>query len=109
MTSQQDTKYQPSYGKIIDFTKYKDKRPFFQKLVKIQVETPALVTYYIVKNIVYNEMQILALKKEIDANTIFLVEAKIKDGQLKYISRISNECLSEISGMFLTESVLVNH
>jgi hypothetical protein len=109
MTNQQVTKYQPSYGKIIDFTKYKDKRPFFQKLVKIQVETPTLDTYYIVKNIVYNEKQILALKKEIDSNSIFLVEAKIVDGQLKYISMISNECLCEISGMFLTESVLINH
>jgi ribosomal protein L35AE/L33A len=109
MTSQQVTKYQSSYGKIIDFSKFKDKRPFFQKLIKIQVETPTFDTYYIVKNVVYKEKQILALKKEMCSNTIFLVEAKIIDSQLKYISMLPNECLGEICGIFFTESVLINH
>ena len=108
MRSQRISKNQSSYGKIVDFKKYKEKKPFFQKPIKIQVETPTFDIYYMVKNVVYKEKQILILKKEMDSNTIFLVEAKIIDGQLKNISMISNEYLGEISGMF-TESLLINH
>lgn len=107
MNSQRITKKQSSYGKIIDFAKHKEKRPFFQNPIKIQVETPTFDTYYMVKNVVYKEKQILVLKKEMDSNTLFLVEAKIIDGQLKNISMLPNEYLGEISGMF-TEPVMIN-
>ncbi|MDF2557302.1 MAG: hypothetical protein K0R71_1130 [Bacillales bacterium] len=100
-------KKQLSTNKIIEFTKYKEKRPFYQKPIKIHVDTPTFDTYYMVKNVVYKGNQILALKKEMDSNTIFLVEAKIMDGQLKNISMLSNEQLGEVSGLF-AESLSIN-
>jgi hypothetical protein len=99
MIRQEFMRDQLTYGKIYDFKEYKQKKPFFQKPIKITVETPTYDTYYMIKNVVYKEKQILALKKEMEPNTIVLVEAKIKDGQLKYISMLPDEYISEISGM----------
>lgn len=78
---------------------YKNKKPFFNKPLKITIDNPIKDTYYLVKNVVYKEMQILALKKEQDEKIIVIVEAKIMDGQLKYISMVPDEFLGDISGI----------
>lgn len=89
-----------SLGKLYQFIDYKKRQPFFRKPIKILMGSPINETFYMVENIVYEGKQILALKQENNLNTIVLVEAKIEDGQLKQVSRISNEFLSEIQGMF---------
>lgn len=99
MIQQDIMRDQLTCGKIYNFVEYKQKKPFFQKPVKITVETHPNDTYYLIKNVVYKEKQILALKNEMDPNTIILVEAKIKDGKLKYISMLPEEYLGDISGM----------
>jgi hypothetical protein len=76
---------------------YKIPKPFLLKPIKITVGNPLNDTYYMVKNIVYRKKQILALKREEDQNTIILVEAKIADGQLKYLSMLSDEVLNKVS------------
>lgn len=86
-------------GNVYDFLEYKQKKPFFQKPMKITVKTPANDTYYMLKNVVYKDKQILALNKETDPDSIILVEAKIKDGQLKYISMLPDDDLGDLSGM----------
>lgn len=48
------------------------------------------------KNIVYREKQILALKRDGDQNTIILVEAKIEEGKLTYISMLTDDVLSDV-------------
>ncbi|MCH6266828.1 hypothetical protein [Neobacillus citreus] len=86
-------------GKVYNFFDYKRRKPFFREPVKITIENPISDTYYMVKNLVYEGKQILALKKEQDPNTIVLVEGKIKDGQLIHISRLSEECVGKISSI----------
>jgi hypothetical protein len=78
---------------------FKKLRPFFVKPIKITMGYPINDTYYIVKNVVYKGKQILAMKQKKDSNTIILVEAKIKDGKLVHISKISEDVLGDISGM----------
>ncbi len=67
--------------------------------MKITMGNPTNDTYYLVKNVVYKGKQILAMKQILDSNTIILVEAKIEDGQLIHISKLSEEFLGDISGM----------
>lgn len=96
-----------SSGKIIDFIKYKEKRPYFQKPIKIVVETPIFETYYMLKNVVYREKQILALKKDMHSHTIFLVEAKISDGQLIKLIKLPNDYLTKVSEL-ISEELFLN-
>lgn len=81
---------------------FKKKKPFFKNPINITIGNPINSTYHMVKNIVYNEKQILALKTDRDSDTIVLVEAKIENGQLTQISRLPEEFLGNISRM-LTE------
>jgi hypothetical protein len=90
---------------IYHYKHYKRNRPYFTKPVKITVAEPINGTYFMIKNLVYNQKQILVLKTERSSNTIILVEAKIKDGELKYLSRLSDEMVSEISKL-LVDSAL---
>jgi hypothetical protein len=90
---------------IYHYKHYKRNRPYFTKPVKITVEEPINRTYFMIKNLVYNQKQILVLKTERFSNTIILVEAKFKDGKLKYLSRLSDELVSEISKL-LVDSAL---
>lgn len=85
---------------IYNFMDYKRKKPFFRQSLKIRIASPIQDTYYMVKNLVYEGKQILALKKEHDPNTIVLVEGKFIDGQLVNISMIPEESLGEISRIF---------
>jgi hypothetical protein len=81
------------------FRDYKKKKPFFKSPMKISIDAPYSETYYLVNNIVYNDKQILALKKEQDSLTIFLVEAQIEDGQLASISKLSEQYVEEIANL----------
>ncbi|MEH7253886.1 hypothetical protein V7111_17320, partial [Neobacillus niacini] len=64
--------------------------------IKITVGNPINDTFHMVKNIVYKEKQIFALKREEDQTNIILVEATIECGQLKCISRLSDDVLTEV-------------
>ncbi|CAH2712894.1 hypothetical protein BACCIP111895_00027 [Neobacillus rhizosphaerae] len=86
-------------GKLYNFMEYKKMKPYFVKPIKITMGNPINDTYYLVKNVVYKGKQILAMKQILDSNTIILVEAKIEDGQLIHISKLSEEFLGDISGM----------
>jgi len=79
------------------FRDYIKKKPFFNSPMKISIDAPYSETYYLINNIVYNDKQILALKKEQESLTIFLVEAKIEAGQLASISRLSEQHVKEIA------------
>ncbi len=83
--------------KFYYFADYKIPMPFFLDTIKISIGNPINESYYLVKNIVHKGKQILALKREEDQNTIILVEANIVGGQLKYISMLSDEELTEVS------------
>ncbi|MDQ0199559.1 hypothetical protein [Neobacillus ginsengisoli] len=91
---------EPIQGMLYNFMEFKKKKPFFKNPIKITIGNPLNDTYYMLKNIVYNEKQILALKKEQDSNMIVLVEAKIEDGQLIKISRLPDDFIGGISWMF---------
>lgn len=86
-------------GKLYNFMEYKKKKPFFVKPIKISIGNSINDTYYLVENVVFKGKQILAMKQKQDPNTIILVEAKIEDGQLIHISKLSEEFLGDISGM----------
>lgn len=75
---------------------HKIPRPFFLEPLKITIGNPLNETYYMMKNIVYREKQILALKRDGDQNTIILVEAKIEEGKLTYISMLTDDVLSDV-------------
>ena len=92
------TKKQPC-GKLIDFLEYKKMKPFFRRPIKISLGNPINDTYYLEKNVVYKGKQILAMKQKLDSKTIILVEAKIENGQLIHISKLSEELLDDISVM----------
>lgn len=83
-------------GKIYDLMEYKNNRPFFLQPFKIKVEYPTNETYVVVKNLVYNKKQILALRKEKDPNTIVLVEAGIENGQLMHLLMIPEDYIGDI-------------
>jgi hypothetical protein len=96
-------------GKLYNFMEHKSRKPFFTQPLNITVGNPLNKTYYLLKNVVFKGKQILALMNEQDPKTIVLVEAKIEEGQIKYISMLSKEVMDEVSGQFLscvsTESV----
>ena len=81
---------------IYYFKDYHCHKPFFKKNVKITVGITAADTYYLIQNIVYQQKQILALSREEDAHTVYLVEARIQNGQLTHILQLSEEYQSEI-------------
>jgi hypothetical protein len=83
--------------KIYHLMDYKIHRPFFLEPLKITIGNPLNETYYMIKNIVYREKQILALKRDEEQNTIILVEAKIEDGKLTYISMLTDDVLMDVS------------
>ena len=85
-----------STGQIFDFVEFQKRKPFFRKPMKITLGHPINQTYIIVKNILYKEKQILFLKQEQDAGTIVLVEAKLKDGKLHSISKLSQESIRDV-------------
>lgn len=87
-------------GNLYYFRDYVKKRPFFKSPMKILIDTPCGDTYYMVNNVVYKDKQILALKKDQDSQTIFLVEANIEQGQLASISKLSDEYLGEVVPLF---------
>ncbi|QCJ42391.1 hypothetical protein FAY30_10990 [Bacillus sp. S3] len=99
MTWQQSIHDNPKQGKLYHFMEYKKKKPFFQKPIKIMIEDSIKEPYYLLKNVVYKEKQILVLKREKEPDTIILVEAIIKDGQLHYISKLSDKMLRDITSM----------
>lgn len=84
-------------GNLYSFSEYKKKKPFFKKPLKISVGSSFVETYYMVNNVVFNEKQILALRKERDSQIVFLVEAIIEDGQLTCISKLPEEELGELA------------
>ncbi|MED3623999.1 hypothetical protein [Neobacillus thermocopriae] len=90
---------------IYHYKHYKRNRPYFTKPVKITVDEPINGTYFMIKNLVYNQKQILVLKNERSSNTIILVEAKFIDGKLKYLSRLSDELVSEISKLLVNSAL----
>jgi uncharacterized protein (DUF1919 family) len=83
-------------GQVFDFVEFQKKKPFFRKPMKITVGHPINQTYIMVKNILYKEKQILFLEQEKDAGTIVLVEAKLKDGKLHSISKLSQESIKDV-------------
>ncbi|MEH7307827.1 hypothetical protein [Neobacillus drentensis] len=85
--------------KILDFLEYRKKKPFFMKPVRVTIGYPINCSYYIVKNIVYMGKQILAMKEELNTNSIVLVEGQIENGQLTCVSMLSEECLGDVSRM----------
>lgn len=105
MVKQQTMTEDHGNGNIYHFLEYKRKKPFFIKPMKITVGDPINDTFYMVENVIYKGKQILALKKEHDRNTIVLVEAKIENGQLIYISKLTEEFLGDISRIFEAQMV----
>jgi hypothetical protein len=96
MIQQQLKTIKKTDGKLYDFMEHKKKKPYFMKPIKITVGNPLNNTYYMIKNVVFEEKQILALINEQDLGTIILVEAKMEDGQIKCISRLSEEFMVEV-------------
>jgi hypothetical protein len=88
-------------GKIYNFLEYKNKQPFFLDPINIRVGNPINETYLLVKNVVFKEKQILALQREQDTNTVILVEAKIENGKLTYISKLRDEYFGDVSKMLI--------
>ncbi len=101
MNQQQYIKDKPKQGKLYHLLDYKRQRPFFTQPMRITIDDPKSRTYYLVKNIVYKDKQILALKGEEDPDTIILVEAIIEEGQLKYISMLPKQILKDIGKLFM--------
>jgi len=85
--------------KILDFLEFRKNKPFFMKPMKVTLGYPLNSSYYIVKNVVYMGKQILAMKEELDTNSIVLVEGKIENGQLTCVSMLSEEYMGDISRM----------
>ena len=81
---------------IYYFEDYHCQKPFFKQNVKIKVGAAAEDTYYLLKNIVYKQKQILALKRDHENHTVFLVEARIQNGKLTHILQLSEEHQTEI-------------
>jgi len=99
MIRQQIGKEKQSIGKLYDFIEFQKRKPFFHESLNITVGPPINETYIMVKNVVYKEKQILILRKRQDSRTIILVEAVLKDGQLQYISKLSDDFIQDISRM----------
>jgi hypothetical protein len=97
MIQQQLRTNKQTVGKLYNFLEYKNKKPYFIKPIKITVGNLSNDTYYMIRNVVYEEKQILALINEQDPKTIVLVEAIIEEGQLKCISKLPNEFLGDVS------------
>jgi hypothetical protein len=97
MFLQQVRKKDQSNHKILDFLEFKSKKPFFIKPIKVTLGYPINSSFYVVKNVVYMGKQILAMKEELETNTIVLVEGKIENGQLTCVSMLSEECLGDVS------------
>jgi nucleoside diphosphate kinase len=85
--------------KIYNFMEMKKRKPFYKNPIKLTVGSPINKTFIMLKNVVFMERQILALKQELDSNTIILVEATIKSGQLVHISRLPEEFWGEVSSI----------
>lgn len=85
---------------VLDFKEHKKKRPFFTKSATIHVGSPIYHTYVVLKNIVFLDKQILFLKSEEDPKTILFVEAVIEYGQLKAISKVPEEYMADLIGLF---------
>ncbi|MCM3569597.1 hypothetical protein [Neobacillus mesonae] len=100
MTWRQYIKDKSTKGNLYHFIEYKKNKPFFQQPLKITVDDDITHTYYMVRNIVYRDKQILAMKKDDDPNTIILVEAVIEGGQLKYITMLPDPILKDVSVLF---------
>ncbi|CEG25911.1 hypothetical protein [Bacillus sp. B-jedd] len=99
MIQQQQKNGKNVTGKVYNFFDYKKKKPYFLKPIKITVGNSTNETYYMIKNLVYMEKQILVLRKEQDPFNIILVEAKIENGSLKSISMLPKDLMSDISGL----------
>lgn len=105
MVRQQTRTYDHKNGNIYNFIEYKRKKPFFDKPMKITVGDPINDTYYMVENVFYKGKQFLALNTEHDRNTIVLVEAKIENGKLMYISKLTEDVLVDISSIFEAQMI----
>lgn len=88
-------------GNLYDFVEYKKKKPFFKNPINIKIGNPINESYFLVKNVVFKEKQILALQREWDTNTVILVEAKIENGQLTYVSMLQDEYFGDVSKMLI--------
>lgn len=93
-------------GKIYSFLEYKNRKPFFLDPINIKVGNPINETYLLVKNVVFKEKQILALQRERDTNTVILVEAKIENGKLTYISKLRDEYFGDVSKMLIGTNLI---
>jgi hypothetical protein len=94
-------------GQIYDLNEFRKNKPFFTKPMRITVgHNPVNSTYYLLKNIVYDGKQILALRKEQEPSTILVAEGKIEDGKLQYLLKLPDESLKEITVML--ESMIKN-
>lgn len=85
---------------VFDFMRYKKRKPFFKRSSIISIGSPIDHTYVMLKNVVYRDKQILALKSEDDPNTILFVEAVIECGQLKEISKIPEAFMADLIRLF---------
>lgn len=86
--------------KVFDFLSYKKRKPFFSQPIKIKIGTPLNDTFHLVKNVVYKERQILALRHERELHTLILVEANIQEGKLISVSMLSSELMDQVCSMF---------
>ncbi|WP_042355966.1 hypothetical protein [Bacillus rubiinfantis] len=93
---QQSITNQSVKGKLYHFMDYKKNKPFFRKPMKITIDDYNIDTYYMIKNFVYRDKQILVMQNDRDPNTIILVEAIIEDGQLSYISMLPESLLNDV-------------
>jgi hypothetical protein len=99
MIKHQGLKDKRMVGKLYNFIEFKKMKPFFLEPIKITIGNQLNDTYYLVENVAYKGMQILAMKQKQDSNTIILVEAKIENGQLIHISKVSEDIFGDISRM----------
>ncbi|MBL4952944.1 hypothetical protein JK635_12045 [Neobacillus sp. YIM B02564] len=99
MTRQQWMKDKPIQGKLYHFIDYKKKQPFFQQPIRIFIDDPVIKSYFMIKNLVYRDKQILVLKTEEDPSTIVLVEAIIEDGQLLYLSMLPEMIMKDLCSL----------
>ena len=86
-------------GIIYNYIDYKKRAPFFREPKRITLATSPNESYLLVKNIVYKEKQILALKNEQLPDVIFLVEAIIDNGKLISVSKLPDDYINSVSKM----------
>ncbi|MHC0038132.1 hypothetical protein [Pseudoneobacillus sp. C159] len=101
MNKHSNISFNQNKTKLYNFFEYQNRKPFFKNQMHITVGNPINETYFLVKNVVFRDKQILVLQREKGSNTVILVEAKIVNGKLAYISKLQDDFFGDVSQMLI--------